>query len=59
MLGTLLWNAFDRPRQAHHPLVQVLRKDGIIFYLVSVPFYEYGTITMSIRLLLSLHPPSL
>jgi hypothetical protein len=59
MLGTLLWNAFDRPRQAHHPLLHALRKDGILFYIVSVLLYKCITIPMSDRTLLSSHPPSL
>jgi hypothetical protein len=36
MVGALLWNVIDRPRQANSPVMQSLRTDGIYFYVVSV-----------------------
>jgi hypothetical protein len=37
VLAMTCWNAVDRPRDADMPLPRVLRKDGIIFFIVRQP----------------------
>jgi hypothetical protein len=37
VLAMTCWNAVDRPREADMPLPRVLRKDGIIFFIVCSP----------------------
>jgi hypothetical protein len=37
VLAMTCWNAVDRPREAAMPLPRVLRKDGIIFFIVCQP----------------------
>jgi hypothetical protein len=36
VLGSVCWNAIDRPTTANVPLVHALRRDGIIFFMVKL-----------------------